>query len=132
VTEEKRPEAEPSPTPAGSDLPIDPDVRVSDDRRSATITLPQARFGEVRVDPKRSYVYDRRRGLIDRVGDALGDDANNDRDLYIVSEQKLRLAAADNSGILRRGQENTRAMLQGLLGALGFTTVNVRFEAPPP
>jgi hypothetical protein len=107
------------------------DIEVSRDRRSATITLPHARFGGVRVDPKRSYVYQRKRGFLDRVGDAFGGNPNSDRELYILSEEKLRRAAADDSGILRRGEQNTRAMLQGMLGALGFTTVIVRFGPPP-
>ena len=47
------------------------DVTVSRDRRTAVIHLPHARFGEVRVDPKRSYVYSRRRGILDRIGSGL-------------------------------------------------------------
>jgi len=105
----------------------DGDIEVSRDRRSATITLPHARLGEVRVDPKRSYVYDRKRGLLDRVGSALGEDANHDRELYILSEEKLRRAAVEDSRILRRGEQNTRATLQGMLQALGFTRVVVTF-----
>src|SRR5215208_1664350 len=105
----------------------DGDIEVARDRRSATITLRHARLGEVRVDPKRSYVYDRKRGLLDRVGSALGEDANPDRELYILSEEKLRRAAVKDSRILRRGEQNTRATLRGMLQALGFTRVVVTF-----
>ena len=105
----------------------DRDVSVSRDRRRATIRLPHARFSEVRVDPKRSYVYDRDRGIIDRVGAAFGKDANSDRKLYILSERKLRHAAGDNSGLLRRAEQNTRSMLVGMLRSLGFTRVVVEF-----
>jgi hypothetical protein len=105
----------------------DGDIEVSGDRRTATITLPHARLGEVRVDPKRSYVYDRKRGLLDRVGSAFDDDASNERELYILSEEKLRRAAERDANILRRGEQNTRATLQGMLRALGFTTVVVTF-----
>ena len=103
------------------------DVTVSHDRRTAVIHLPHARFGEVRVDPKRSYVYSRRRGILDRIGSAFGTDANNDRKLYILSERKLRKAAGDDSGVLRRAEGNTRGMLRGMLGSLGFTTIRVEF-----
>ena len=103
------------------------DIDVSRDRRKATITLPHAQFGDVRVDPKRSYVYDRDRGILDRVGAVFGEDASNDRELFILSEQKLRSAAADDSGILRRGEQNTSATLEGMLRALGFTRVVVTF-----
>ena len=109
----------------------DEDVSVSRDRRRATIRLPHAHFSDVRVDPKRSYVYDRDRGLIDRFGAAFGKDANTDRQLYILSERKLRHAAGDNSGLLRRAEQNTRLMLNGMLRSLGFTRVVVRFGPPP-
>ena len=105
------------------------DITVSRDRRRATIFLPHARFGDVHVDPKRSYVLDRKRGIIDRVGAVFGDDANNDRELYVLSEKKLRAAAANRSGLLRRGEQNTRATLEGMLRALGFTSVAVRYGA---
>jgi hypothetical protein len=103
------------------------DVTVSRDRRTAVIRLPHARFGEVHVDPKRSYVYSRKRGILDRIGSAFGTDANNDRKLYILSERKLRKAAGDDSGVLRRAEGNTRGMLRGMLGSLGFTTIRVEF-----
>jgi hypothetical protein len=103
------------------------DVTVSGDRLSAELDLPHARFDEVRVDPAKSYVYDRDRGILDRVGAVFGKDANNDRKLYILSQEKLRKAAGDNSGLLRRAEHNTRLMLQGMLRSLGFTQVTVRF-----
>jgi hypothetical protein len=105
------------------------DVTVSDARHRAVLRLPHARFDDVRVDPTRSYVFDRNRGLLDRVGEALGSGKNNDRELYVLSERKLRKAAGANSGLLRRAEKNTRAMLQGMLQSLGFTTVVVRFGA---
>jgi hypothetical protein len=105
----------------------DNDVTVSRDRLRAEIDLPHARFDEVRVDPEKSYVYDRDRGILDRVGAVFGEDAGNDRKLYLLSQEKLRKAAGDNSGVLRRAEQNTRLMLQGLLRSLGFTRVVVRF-----
>jgi hypothetical protein len=108
----------------------DGDVSVSRDRRTATLRLPRARFDEVHVNPARSYVYDRDRGILDRIGAVFGEDANHDRKLYILSQHKLRQAAGDHSGILRRAQQNTRLMLQGMLRSLGFTTVVVRFGPP--
>jgi hypothetical protein len=103
------------------------DVTVSRDRLRAELDLPHARFDEVRVDPEKSYVYDRDRGILDRVGAVFGEDANNDRKLYLLSQEKLRKAAGDNSGLLRRAELNTRLMLQGMLRSLGFTRVIVRF-----
>jgi hypothetical protein len=105
----------------------DKDVTVADARRTAVIRLPHARFGAVHVDPKRSYVYERKRGLFDRIGSAFGQDANTDRKLYVLSERKLKRAAGDHSGVLKRAEGNTRSMLQGMLRSLGFTTVRVEF-----
>src|SRR5918999_5654180 len=44
------------------------DVEVSDDRRSATITLPAVRLFPAVLDVGRSYVYDRERGLLNKIG----------------------------------------------------------------
>jgi hypothetical protein len=42
---------------------------------------------------------------------------------------KLNTAARQNSGLVRRAEGNTRELLEGLLGGLGFTNVDVRFAA---
>ena len=102
-------------------------VEVSDDRRSATIQLPPARFHEPRLDFGRSYVYDRDRGAIDRLTDLLDDDPGDDSELYRLAEQKLATAARDGSGLLARAEANTRAMLTSLLHSLGFTRVEISF-----
>jgi hypothetical protein len=100
-------------------------VSVSGDR--ATITLPPARFFGAQVDPERSYVYDRDRGLFDRVSGLFGDNPTGERELYVLSQQKLLAAAQANSGLLRRAEGNTKAMLESLLRALGFEQVSVEF-----
>jgi hypothetical protein len=104
-------------------------VAVSDDRRSATILLPPAQFHEPRLDLERSYVYDRDRGAIDRIGDLVDDDEGDERELYRLAEQKLASAARDGSGLLARAEQNTRAMLTNLLRSLGFTRTDIRFAA---
>jgi hypothetical protein len=101
-------------------------ISVSDDKE-VTITLPPARFFGAQVDPERSYVYDRDRGLFDRVSGIFGDNPTGERELYVLSEQKLLAAAMANSGLLRRAERNTKAMLESLLRALGFERVSVEF-----
>ncbi|HVM69344.1 MAG TPA: DUF4230 domain-containing protein [Gaiellaceae bacterium] len=101
-------------------------VEVSDDRRSVRIVLPPARFHEPHLDLERSYVYHRDRGAIDRLADAFGD-GGDDRELYRNAEQRLAAAARDGSGLLRRAEQNTRAMLEALLRSLGFTRVEIEF-----
>jgi hypothetical protein len=103
-------------------------IEVSDDRRTATITLPRPTFSEVSVDPARSYVYDRDEGFLNEAGRLFTDDPNRERELYLLAERKIMTSAQQGSGLLARAEENTRAMLQSMLGALGFTAVDVRFE----
>ena len=103
-------------------------VQVSDDRRNATITLPQPQVSDARIDPTRSYVYDRNEGVFNKIGDIFSSNDNNQQELYVVAEQRITAAAEQGSGLVARARENTRAMLQSMLRALGFTTVAVNFE----
>ena len=106
-------------------------VRVSDDRRGVSIVLPAPRLTEARIDPARSRIFDRDRGLIDRVADAFGDDPVDDQALYVLAERKLREAAASEAALPRTAERNTRAMLEGMLRGLGFERIDIRF-APRP
>ena len=103
-------------------------VEVSDDRRTVSLELPPATYREPQLDLDRSYVYDRDRGVLDRLQSLFGDDSSLDRELYPLAEQKLEDAARDGSGLLARAERNTRLMLEGLLRSLGFTRVEVRFS----
>ena len=103
-------------------------VDVSDDRRSVSIELPPATFREPELDFDRSYVYDRDRGAIDRLQSLFGSDPGDDSELYRLAEEKLAAAARDGSGLLARAERNTRRLLEGLMRALGFTRVEVRFS----
>jgi hypothetical protein len=102
-------------------------VRVTDDRRTVELELPHAEFFDATVDPTRSYVYDRDRGLIDRVASLFQDNPTSEQELYVLAEEKLLASARDGSGILARAERNTRRMLTGLLRGLGFTRITIRF-----
>jgi hypothetical protein len=104
-------------------------VTLSSDGTSATIELPAPRVGEVRIDPEESHVLDRDRGVVERIGDALGDDPVDDSGLYALAEDRLAAAAAE-SDLRERAETNTRAMLTGLAQSLGVDEVEVRFEEP--
>jgi hypothetical protein len=107
-------------------------VQVSDDRRTVTVTLPPAHLTPARLDPARSRIYDRDRGVLDRIGDALSDDGGADQqDLYRLAAGKLRAAAAQDPDVLRTAERNTRTMLTGMLRGLGFERITIRFERPP-
>jgi hypothetical protein len=103
-------------------------VRVSNDRRSATITLPPPRFSEARLDVDRSRVVDHDSGILNHVGSIVGG-GGSDRELYRLGKEKLDVAARSDSGLLARARENTTHMLEGLLSSLGFRQVTVRFES---
>ncbi|MGY1640032.1 DUF4230 domain-containing protein [Geodermatophilus sp. SYSU D00703] len=105
-------------------------VDLSPDGTSATIELPAPRIAEVRVDPAQSRVLDRDRGLLDRVGDALGEGATDDSELYALAEERLAGAAAA-SDLVDRAEDNTREMLTTLAGSLGVEQVEVRFAEAP-
>ena len=107
-------------------------VKVSDDRRSVTLTIPGATLGDARVDLDRTRVFDTDRGLLDRVGDVFGDGgADEERKLLQLAQQKLAESARENPDLLRTADANTRRMLEGLMKGLGFTRVTIR-QAPAP
>ncbi len=105
-------------------------VKVTDNGRAVEIDLPTPRLTPARVDPARSHVVSRDRGILDRLGSVFADSPTGERQLYLLAERKLQ-AAAQEGDIVRRAEDNTRAMLETMLRSLGFTEVTVRFEAPP-
>ena len=107
-------------------------IQVDEDRRAATITLPPPRLTPARLDTSRSRIYDRDRGLLDRIGEALSDDGGADQqELYRLAESRLRTAAAEDPEILRTAERNTRSMLTGMLRGLGYEDITIRFRPPP-
>jgi len=103
-------------------------VQVSDDRRSATITLPRPRLSDAQVDVGKSYVYDRDKGLFNQIGSLFGSNTDDQRQLYTLAQQRIHAAAQNGAGLVPRAEDNTRKMLQSLLRALGFTSVAVNFQ----
>src|SRR4051812_16996750 len=75
-------------------------IAVSDDRRSAVIPLPAPRLSKPQLDLEHSRVYDRDRGLVDRVEGVFEDNPTEDRSLYIEAEHKMAGAAAADGGVL--------------------------------
>jgi hypothetical protein len=110
---------------------LDPQsIVVSEDRRSVTVNLPPPTLSDPHLDLDKSQVVTRDRGLLDRLGSVFSDSPTGERELQLAAEQKLREAAAA-SGLPARAEENTRRMLQSLLGSLGFTSVTVNFVPSP-
>ena len=104
-------------------------VTLSPDGTSATIVLPAPELAEVRIDPEESRVVDRDRGLVERVGGAFAENPIDDSELYALAERRLAAAAAE-SDVLDRAEDNTREMLTALAQSLGVDKITVDFEEP--
>lgn len=109
-------------------------ARVTTEGDTATITVPPPRTTAPRLDLRRSRVYDRDRGVLDRIGDALSDDGADSQRVYAAAERKLAEAAAQDDALAATARENTERVLAGLVRGLGWKRVVVRFDEPaaPP
>jgi Protein of unknown function (DUF4230) len=105
-------------------------IVVSEDRRSVTISLPPPTLGEPNLDLENSRVVSRDRGLLDRLGSIFSDSPTGERELQLAAQAKMKAAAAEST-LVARAEQNTRQMLEGLLGNLGFTSVTVTFVPSP-
>lgn len=105
-------------------------IQVSPDRASVNVVLPAPTLAEPTVDPKESRVVSRDRGLLDRVGSAFSDNPAGERSLVLAAQGKMA-EAADQSDLRRRAEDNTRKMLEGMLRALGYSSVTVSFSPTP-
>jgi hypothetical protein len=101
----------------------------SPDHKTATIKLPAPALGKPNIDHDKSYVFAQQKGLFNIVGDLFNGDPNKQQQLYLLGEQRIADAAKD-SELPQRAQENTRKMLEGMLRALGYTSITITFAAP--
>ncbi|MFF1926380.1 DUF4230 domain-containing protein [Streptomyces sp. NPDC058221] len=101
-------------------------VVVNKDRTKAELRLPHATLGKPALDPDRSYAVSKQRGLFDRIGDFFSDNPGSEQAVNKLAAQRIGEAAKE-SGLTRRAEKNTTAMLQGLLGSLGFREVAVHY-----
>jgi hypothetical protein len=104
-------------------------ITESDDRRTVEVVLPAPQLGKPNLDPERSQVFSRERGLLNRLADIFKDDPSRMAEVYKLAEERIS-EAAKASGLPARAEENTRKMLEGLLRSLGYTTITVRYETP--
>jgi Protein of unknown function (DUF4230) len=104
-------------------------IKESADGKSVEIRLPAPQLGETNLDLENSYVFAEQRGLLNRLSDVAGSDPNRQREVFRLAEDQIA-AAARESGLTDRAQENTRKMLEGMLKSLGYQTVTITFEAP--
>lgn len=105
-------------------------IQINDDRTGVVVTLPKATLQPAVVDPERSHVADRDRGVLDRLAGMFSDNPTGETDLYEIAGTKIEAAAAA-SELAVRAEDNTRTMLTGMLESLGFERVVVRFVDDP-
>ena len=105
-------------------------IQVSPDRTSVTVVLPAPTIADPDLDPEQSRVVSRDRGVLDRVGSAFSDNPSTERPLVLAAEEEMRKSAAA-SDLLAKAEANTRTMLEGMLRALGYASVNVSFSPTP-
>jgi Protein of unknown function (DUF4230) len=103
-------------------------VEVSEDGAGVTITLPPADLYEAQLDQRRSDVFERNEGILNRIGNVFSGDGDHYRDVTLAAEERLNEAARANGDLAERAEENTAAMLETLLRSLGFERVAVRFS----
>lgn len=101
-------------------------VVISPDGSSVEITLPEPALEDPSLNVDRSYVYAVDRGLLNRIGDLVGNDTNKQQQLYKLARDKIA-AAATESQLIDRAEANTRSMLESLLHQLGYERVTITF-----
>ncbi|KIR64824.1 MULTISPECIES: DUF4230 domain-containing protein [Micromonospora] len=104
-------------------------VVVSPDGKSVEVKLPAPQLGQTNLDMEKSYVVAEQRGLLNRINDLVKGDPNRQQQVYKLAEDRITAAARD-SGLTDRAQENTDKMLAGLLRSLGYEKVTVTYTAP--
>ena len=103
-----------------------PAIQVSANRTAVTVKLPPAQLEPAVLNVKQSYVYAQQQGLLNRIGNFFGGNPNSEQQVYIAAQQKIETAAR-HSALLAEAERNTRAMLNGMLGSLGFKRITVTF-----
>ncbi len=102
-------------------------VKVSEDRSTVSISLPEPTLDKPSLDVETSYVVEHDRGIADQFkGSELEAEAQRK-----AMEQMTTAASEDGDGqMIRRAEDNTTAMLESLMGAAGFETVEVSYDQP--
>jgi len=98
---------------------------------SVHVTVPAVRLADPALDLAQSRVLSRDRGLLDRIGSAVGDERNPDQQLLLLAEGKVGRAATEDTQLRQRAESNARTTIAALIRAVGFADVVVDF-APAP
>lgn len=98
-------------------------VDIAEDQTSVTITLPAPHTDQPVLDLENSYIAHRNEGIVNRFrGSEL------ERDAQLRAVEQMTATAAEGDLLLDQAEANTTAMLRGLFGSLGYTSITVTFE----
>jgi hypothetical protein len=103
------------------------DALVVDQAQSAVaVTLPIPELAPPNIDHDRSYVFAQQRGVADRISEIFGGEPDQHQQILRLAERRIA-EAAEASELRTRAADNTRRMLEGMFGSLGFERVTVDF-----
>ena len=106
-------------------------ISIDGTTKAVRITLPHARLRRPSIDLAATQLLVHKRGLLDRIGSALGSAPTGEKTMIQMAERKL-VAAAKASDVKVRAENNTRDMITSLVNGLGHTNVTVDFADPLP
>lgn len=105
------------------------DIVESPDHKTVTVSLPAPQLEKPNIDHNKSYIFATQQGIVNRIGDIFSNNPNEERELYMLGEQRIGTAARD-SGLAQRAADNTRQMLTQMLKSLGYTAIAIKFASP--
>jgi hypothetical protein len=106
-------------------------IHVSPNRTAVTVRLPAAQLEPAVLNVRQSYVFAQQQGLLNRVGNFFSGNPDSQHQVYVLAQQRIQ-AAARQSPLVAEAEQNTRAMLTGMLHSLGYAQVTVNFAASQP
>jgi Protein of unknown function (DUF4230) len=106
-------------------------ITTDETAKTVTIVVPHAEVSNLRIDLTKSKVLSHDRGLLDRIGGAVGEAPPMHPDLVKRAEQELKKIAAE-SELRMRAEENTKTLLTRIATGLGYTKVTVEFGSGGP
>jgi hypothetical protein len=104
-------------------------MKVDNDKKTITLTLPAPQQTTAALDMQRSYVVSEDRGLLTSIGDAFRSETGKQQRVYQLAQQRIT-ESARASGLDQRARDNTQHMLESLFTRLGYSSVTITFSNP--